>query len=171
MCLGLVQSQLFPIWVGLSVDLTFLQSPSFPSFNKNLYSSIPCSYIEITFTPMTVMLKQWKTNISRADKTSLKSFIPSLLLPPLEMYFSSRRSVYFFFFLFGFFAVNLFMRPFFLTLTASNGKAHLRRVVLFVVRSRWIFHVLSQHTSAHRKLSRAHGVASRQRLSVERRYI
>lgn len=57
-CLGLVQSQLFYICVGLSVDLTFLQYPSFPSFNKNPYSSIPCAFIEITFPLMTVMLKQ-----------------------------------------------------------------------------------------------------------------
>lgn len=36
---------------------------------------------QITFTLMTVELKQWKTNISHGDKTLLKPIIPSLPLP------------------------------------------------------------------------------------------
>lgn len=112
---------------------------------------------QITFTLMTVELKQWKTNISQGDKTLLKPIIPSLPLPfylcgCLSPSLTIPSSVFHFQFLY---CQSPHPSPW-MTQTAMRtwgGQCSL-------LESRWMFNV-SKDRQVH-KLSWTHGIASLQ---------
>lgn len=132
---------------------------------SSLSLHLPLTQIQITFTHMTEVLKQWKTNISHADKTILKSIIPSLLLPfCLCGCLSQSVSVSSCVFLFQCLHCQSLDLSHFPTLKSSNGNADMSRSMLFIVESRWIFHVSKDRLELRHthRLSWTHGIASLQ---------
>lgn len=128
---------------------------------SSLSHHLTLTQILITFTHTTVVLKQWKTNISHGDKTWLKSIIPSLPLPfCLCDYLSRSVSTS----TFQFLHCQSLHLPLFLNLNASNSTADLYRSVLFIVKSRWMFHVSKGQARMHtHKLFWTNGIASLQK--------
>lgn len=131
--------------------LLFHLSLSSPSHHLSLTPN------QITFTLMTVELKQWKTNISHGDKTLLKPIIPSLpllfyLCGCLSPFLSISSSVFHFQFLY---CQSLHPSSWMIQTAMRTwvGQCSL-------LESRWMFNVLKDR-HMHR-LSWTHGIASLQ---------